>query len=229
MHEIVIFGYDEYAKEIAAVFSQHNALIQIYLLDETSYKEAIEDGYLVEIVELDDDWLNLAEKFNIENLKCFCSLSNDAQNVFLTISLRAQYPNLEIISLATSEQSAQKLRFAGANETIAKLEATAHIIIESLERPIAMQVLDEIIYKNNEFAMEEVYVTSTSEICALEVKDVILLCEDYDLVLLTLSNEGEEIRFTFSAQSETLKIQAGSVLVMMGRKNDIKNFERDKI
>jgi len=229
MYEIVIFGYDEYAKEIASVFRKNKSLIQIYLLDEMSCKEAKEDGYEAEVVELDDDWLNLEQKFDIEKMKCFCSLSNDAQNVFLTISLRAQYPHLEIISLATSEQSAQKLRFAGASETIAKLEATAHIIVESLERPIAMEVLDEIIYKNNEFSMEELHVTSTSTIYGLDVKEVREICEAYELVLLTLSGEDKKMNFTFSVQSESLVIQEGSVLVMMGKNNDIKKFESDKI
>ncbi|PHR54123.1 MAG: hypothetical protein COA44_14175 [Arcobacter sp.] len=226
-YQIVIFGYDEYAKEIARGFNKQESSIQIYLLDETSCKQAVEDGYKAELVELDDDWLVLAENFDIEKLKCFCSLSNDAQNVFLTISLRAQYSSLEIISLATSEQSAQKLRLAGASKAIAKLEATAHIIVESLERPIVVKVMNDIIYKSNELLMEEFIISKTSLACNKYLSELMKICEDFDVLILTLSDENKDMNFTFTAEYKTLKLEEGSVLVIMGKIQNIRKFERE--
>jgi len=176
MKNIIIFGYDEYAKEIAFSFKKLQVKIKIYVLDEMSFKQALEDGYSVELVELDDNWSEIQESFDINKVLCFCSLSNDAENVFLTISLRAEYENLHITSLATSESSAQKLRLAGANKAIAKLEATAHTIVESLERPLAVKVMDDIMYHKNDVSMSEVYVTKESNFCNKDFFSVIKMC-----------------------------------------------------
>ncbi|MDF1879972.1 NAD-binding protein [Sulfurimonas sp. MAG313] len=227
MHQIIIFGYDEYAKEIALAFKNTQTLIQIYLFDEFSCKQAIDDGYTADLVELDDDWLDIKKKFNVHSLMCFCALADDAKNVFLTLSLRAQYPLLHIVSLATSEQSAQKLRLAGATKAIAKLETTAHIIVESLERPIAVKVLNEIIYEKNGLSMQEFTILKDSALCEKDFSELLELSEDYEIIILTLYDKEKNMHFTYSNEVESLKLLEGSVLVIMGKDKDIQNFQKE--
>ena len=92
--EILVFGYNEYAKEITSNFILDKFHVHVYVIDDSSFQNAKEDGLQVELVELDDDWLDIGRNFDVNNIICFCALDDDAQNVFLTISLRAEYEKI---------------------------------------------------------------------------------------------------------------------------------------
>jgi len=221
----LVFGYNEYAKEIASNFILDKFEVYIYTIDNESYENAKEDGHQVELVELDDDWLDIAKKFDIDETICFCALDDDAQNVFLTISLRAEYENIHIISLATTKDSAEKLRLAGANKAIAKLETTASVIVESLEKPAVVEVMNNILDHNKDLKLAE-YIISKGSVLDGSFLQEIKIHKNYNVILLAIADKELEAEFTFSAQGHNHKIDVGDVLVVMGKENDLKEFEK---
>lgn len=225
MKPIIVFGYNEYAKDIAGNFRASGTRLSIYVIDEQSYKRANDDGHDVELVELDDDWLDISKKFNIDDLICFCALDDDAQNVFLTISLRAEYPGLFIISLATSKDSANKLHLAGANKAIAKLETTANVIVECLEKPAIVEVMDEILYHNKELKLAQYTINKNSVLESKKLHDI-TLHKEFNIIILAIADLELEAEFTFTSAGHNHVIDEGDVLVVMGRETDLKNFEK---
>lgn len=226
MKPIAVFGYNEYAKEIASNFKLSGVDVFIYAIDEASVKRADEDGHDVELVELDDDWLNIAEKFNTDELTCFCALDDDAQNVFLTISLRAQYPQLFIIALATSKDSANKLSLAGANKAIAKLETTANIIVECLEKPAVVEVMTDILYHNSqELKLAQYTIGRGSVLAQMKLHDI-SLHREHNIIILAIADRELEAEFTFTSTGHNHKVDPGDVLVVIGRDEDLKKFEK---
>lgn len=225
MKPILIFGYNEYAKEIVSNFSSSDTKIHIYVLDELSYKRADEDGCDVDLVELDDEWLDISQKFDINELMCFCALDDDAKNVFLTISLRAEYADLFIISLATSKDSANKLHLAGANKSIAKLETTANGIVECLEKPAVVEVMNEILYHNKELKLVQYTICKGS---VLENKKLheISLHEEFNVLILAVADLELEAEFSFTSAGHNHIIDEGDILVVVGREKDLCNFEK---
>jgi voltage-gated potassium channel len=226
MKPIAVFGYNEYAKEIASNFKLSGVDVFIYAIDEASVKRANDDGHDVELVELDDNWLNIAEKFDTNKLTCFCALDDDAQNVFLTISLRAQYPQLFIIALATSKDSANKLSLAGANKAIAKLETTANIIVECLEKPTVVEVMTDILYHNSQELKLAQYTISESSILAQMKLHDITLHREHNIIILAIADRELEAEFTFTSTGHNHKVDPGDVLVVMGKEDDLKKFEK---
>ncbi len=225
MKKTIVFGYNEYAKEIASNFRTAAMPVMIYVTDELSYRHAKENGYEVELVELDDDWLEIGERFDISELICFCALDDDAQNVFLTISLRAEYSKLNIIALATSKDSANKLRLAGANKAIAKLETTANVIVESLEKPAVIEIMNDILYHNKDLKLAE-YVIGENSILANQRLNDISLHHEFNIIILAVADQELEADFSFTPQGYNHAIDAGDVLVVMGREDDLEKFEK---
>ncbi len=225
MKPIAVFGYNGYAKEIAVNFRLAGSPIYVYVIDENSFKRAKEDGFDVELVELDDEWLEIGEKFDVERLSCFCALDDDAHNVFLTISLRAEYADLFIVSLATSKDSANKLHLAGANKAIAKLETTANVIAECLEKPAVVEVMDEIMYHNQELRLAQ-YTISDSSVLAHKKLHDITLHEAFDIIILAVADRELEADFSFISAGHNHLIDPGDVLVVMGREKDLEHFEK---
>ncbi|MFC2074076.1 TrkA C-terminal domain-containing protein [Campylobacterota bacterium] len=225
MKNIIVFGYNEYAKEIISNFTETAMPVMIYVIDELNYRHAKEDGYEVELVELDDDWLEIGERFDVSDVICFCALDDDAQNVFLTISLRAEYSQLYIIALATSKDSADKLHLAGANKAVAKLETTANVIVESLEKPAVVKIMNDILYHNKELKLAE-YTINESSVLANKRLDDITLHHEFDIIILAVADQELDAEFSFTPQGHNHAIDAGDVLVVMGRENDLEKFEK---
>lgn len=222
---ILIFGYNEYAKEIALNFKHSHSDIYIYVINDNEYKNAKEDGFTVQLVDLDDDWTDIEKNFDISGLICFCSLNDDAENVFLTISLRSQYPNLNIVALATSQDSADKLKLAGANKTIAKLEATAHVIVESLEKPAVIDTMHDILYHNKDIRLAEFTVSKGSILENKRLNDI-TVNKEHNIIILAIADQEMDAEFTFTSAGHNHKIDADDVLVVIGKEKDLKNFEK---
>jgi len=225
MKPIAVFGYNEYAKEIAFNFKLTGVAVSVYVIDEASLRRANEDGHDVELVELDDDWVNIGEKFDTSELTCFCALDDDAQNVFLTISLRAQYPYLFIVALATSKDSANKLSLAGANKAIAKLETTANIIVECLEKPAVVEVMNDILYHSKDLKLAQYTISEGSVLSQMKLHDI-SLHREYNIIILAIADRELETEFTFTSTGHNHKIDPGDVLVVMGKDDDLKKFEK---
>jgi len=225
MKPIIVFGYNEYAKEIALNFKASGAEVLICVLEESNLRHADEDGFSVEFVELDDNWKNIAEKFDIDELICFCALDDDAQNVFLTISLRAEYSNLTIIALATSKDSAEKLHLAGANKAIAKLETSSSVIVECLEKPAVVEVMNEILYHNKEIKLAQYTITESSVLANKKLHDI-TIHEEFNVIILAIADLELDAEFSFTSAGHNHIIDAGDVLVVMGREDDLVKFER---
>ncbi len=225
MKPIAVFGYNEYAKEIASNFKLTGVVVSIYVIDEASLRRAKEDEHDVELVELDDDWMNISEKFDTHTLTCFCALDDDAQNVFLTISLRAEYPHLFIVALATSKDSANKLSLAGANKAIAKLETTANIIVECLEKPAVVEVMNDILYHSQELKLAQYTISESSVLAQMKLHDIILHRE-YNIIILAIADKELETEFTFTSTGHNHKVDPGDVLVVMGKDDDLRKFEK---
>ena len=223
--EILVFGYNEYAKEITSNFVLDKFSVHVYVIDDVSFQNAKEDGLEVELVELDDDWLDIGRNFDVNEVICFCALDDDAQNVFLTISLRAEYEKIHIVSLATTKDSADKLRLAGANKAIAKLETTANDIVESLEKPAVIEVMNDILYRNKDLKLAEYIISKDSILDGSYLHDI-RLHKDYNVIILAIADKDLEAEFTFTTQGHNHKIDAGDVLVVMGREKDLENFEK---
>jgi len=221
--EILTFGYNEYAKEITRNFILDGFSVKLYVIDEASFTNAKEDGLKVELVELDDDWLSIGRDFDLDKVICFCALDDDAQNVFLTISLRAEYEDLYIISLATSKDSAEKLQLAGANKAIPKLETTANVIVESLEKPAVLEVMNDLLYRDKDLKLAE-YIIEKNSALEGEFLHEIELHKLYNIIILAVGDKEREAEFTFSAEGHNHKVEMGDVLVVMGRENDLQKF-----
>ena len=225
MKNIIVFGYNEYAKEIAKNFRVSGIPVFIYVIDEVSYRHANEAGFDVGLVELDDDWKEIGESFDIDDLICFCALDDDAKNVFLTISLRAEYSKLHIIALATSNESANKLHLAGANKAIAKLETIANVIVESLEKPAVVEVMNDILYHNKDLKLVE-YTIDEGSILANKKLNDITIHHEYNIIILAIADQELEADFSFTPQGHNHTIDAGDILVVMGKEEDLNNFKK---
>jgi len=216
----LIFGHNKYALEIAQNVAQKYKFVKLFSLDEAKVQDT---KYEFEYFDLSDDWSSIEEKIGLENSIAFCALDDDAQNIFLTISLRAHFQSLHIIAIASNKENANKLSMAGANKVIPIVETTADIIANMLELPISNKVLQSILFEENDLKIAQIKIDEKTKIKDEEIANI-----DWSryrgIIVLSLMHKDMKSEFIYSSKVKKHILRSGDILVVVGYEKDIENF-----
>ncbi len=214
----LVFGKNKYASEIVANVRDKYQHVRIFSL----YNE--EDNE-IEKFDLSDSWENIQEDINAKQSIAFCVLEDTAENIFLTISLRAHFQDLTIIAIASNKESANKLKMAGANKVIPLVETTADIITNMLEKPISSRVLNSILYEESDLKIAQIKISQESRFNNIQLANI-----DWSryngIIVLSVIHSDMQGEFIYSSKVEDHIIKPGDILVIVGYEHDIQEFEK---
>lgn len=225
IESIIIFGYNEYAREIARQIRFAYSRVVVYALTASEVDSAQQNGLEAHLCDLEDKWDDLLS-YDLAATRIICALENEAENVFLTISLRDRFPDAVIVALATTKENSTKLHLAGANKVISELQTTSNLIIELLEKPVITRLLNALM--DTQMGLKVVQITLKPGSCALgrHTSDVIDP-ERQNVILLAVVDQKMSESFIFTAKGYNHQLDAGDVLVVIGYDKDIKAFEEE--
>lgn len=215
-----VFGFNEYSQQIAYQVRSIYQDFALFVTTEEERKNALQAGFLVELIDLGDDWHRIEKHFDVNSLIVFCALANDAENVFLTISLRSSYEQLYIIALAQDNESALKMKSAGADKVMPSLQIAASVISDMLEKPIVTKVLHEVLYEEGSLNIIQIEVPKYSEFVGKYLHDIHFK-SNYDVVLLAIVDHELGTTFSFASKGHNHFIDPGDVFVVMGYQNKL--------
>lgn len=220
---VLVFGNNEYGVEIAKNVQYKYSDITIFTLE--NIDESIPSEFQLEKFDLSDDWDELSQKHDMESSIIFCSLKDEAQNIFLTISLRSAFPDITIIALAKNNEDSNKLHMAGATKVIPIVETTAHIITDMLKKPIVTGVLHEILYEDSNLKIIQVEVHNADCFGGKYPADINWSREHGVLVLSIIRKDGTH-EFIYSSKAKHNIINDGDIFIVVGYEDDIKEFKK---
>ncbi len=225
MTTALVFGYNEYAMQIAKHLSGSYATLHIYTLDEASQLRALKSGFDASLFDFGDEWDDLVSTHDMDQTLIFCALDDDAENIFLTISLRASFEKVYIISLAKNQESANKLKMAGADKVLPVLQMTSNVIVEILEKPVVTNVLHEILYEKGDLQIAQITIGETSSLIGKRMHDIVWN-EEYGVIVLAIVDLELQSTFIFTAKGYNHHIDPGDILVVVGYHEQIRSFEQ---
>jgi Trk K+ transport system NAD-binding subunit len=218
----LIFGYNDYTSQIAKNVYYKYKDIFIYKLADDAQRDDLQ-GYPIETFSLSEEWKNMGELYDMKKSVAFCVLEDDAENMFLTISLRSRYEELTIIALSSNKESANKLIMAGANKVIPVVQTTASIITDMLDKPIVTEILHNILYENNDLKVAQLEITDALCFEKKYPADVDWN-HDYGIVVLSIIHKSGATEFIYAAKERHHHIENGDIFVVVGYSEDIENF-----
>lgn len=224
----LIFGYNEYSFEIAKNILYKYSDVHIFKLkDDNTKLEDIEnsDDFNIDSFDLSDKWDDLKLKYDLEKSVVFCAIEDDAQNIFLTISLRAIFDKLTIIALSKNKESANKLTLAGANKVIPLVQTTAGMIADMLEKPIVTNVLHNILYEQSDLKIAQIRVSEDNIFKGKYISDV-EWGRDHGVIVLSVTQKDMSSSFIYSTKTRHHPIDTDDLFVVVGYENDIAEFEK---
>lgn len=219
-HSAIVFGFNEYAKQIAFQIAPEYKTFMIFVLSEIEQSAAREAGFEAVLFDLSEDWKVIQERFDTKYLIVFCALDNDAENVFLTISLRSIFEELPIIALAGDHESAAKMKSAGANKVMPILQITANVITEILEKPTVTEVLHDILYEQSFLKMAQIVVPKDSFLVGKHLHDIDW-GEEFDVLVLAIVDHQLSATFSFTSRGHNHHIDPEDILVVVGYEDSI--------
>ncbi len=221
----LIFGYNEYGIEIAKNVKYKYDNVIIFSLDNLGFSIDNKDDFSVEKFDVSDDWEHLKSEYNLESSIVFCALRDEAQNIFLTISLRSSFEDIMIIALANNNEDANKLRMAGASKVIPIVETTAGIITDMLKKPIITEVLHGILYEDSNLKIEQITVNNASFFEEKYPADI-EWHKEYSVIILSIIHDDMSSEFIYSSKTKHHLIKDGDIFVAVGYEDDLRRFKK---
>lgn len=216
----IVFGFNEYAKQISLQIASEYSSFVVFTQNEMELNAARSSGFEAELFDLSEDWKLIEERFDTDHLIVFCALDNDAENVFLTISLRSIFEELPIIALAGDQESAAKMKSAGANKVMPILQITANVITEMLEKPTVTEVLHDILYEESFLKIAQIVVPEGSFLVGKHLHDIDL-GEEFDVLVLAIVDHQLAATFSFTSRGHNHHIDPDDILVVVGYDDNI--------
>ncbi|MFT7859921.1 MAG: NAD-binding protein [Sulfurimonas sp.] len=220
---VLVFGNNEYGLEIAKNVQHKYSNITVFTLE--NVEDTSDTDYKLESFDLSDNWDHLRHTYDMENSIIFCSLKDEAQNIFLTISLRSAFEDITIIALANNDEDSNKLHMAGATKVIPIVETTANIITDMLKKPIVTNVLHGILYEQGRLRIMEVEVKNAEFFHGKYPADI-NWSRDHGVLVLSIIRQDGSQEFIYSSKAKHNIINNGDIFVVVGYEVDIGEFKK---
>lgn len=193
-------------------------------MDERRLQVSRDRGYLVLYGDATEE--HVLEQAGIERAAALATvLSNDATNVFVTITARALNATVEIIARGENPRTEKKLIGCGANRVVLPTAIGAAKVAQLIIRPSAESMLEQIKEKSdvhNELAdiglqFDELEVTADSTLAEQRLCDIEVRSNHGFLIVGIRKADGST---QLNPDSET-RLQAGDTVIVLGHNDDI--------
>ena len=152
------------------------------------------------------------------------ALASDADNLFLTLSAKTLNPKLTVATRANEEESAAKLRRAGADAVVSPYGVTGSRLAQSLIRPHVTQFLDyAMLDPAVDLGIEQFRIDENSELSRRYLRDLKELRREYGVTVLAIRRINGEMFFNPDADSQ---INPGDHLIVMGKTSSLQALEK---
>ncbi|SMC09762.1 potassium channel family protein [Nitratiruptor tergarcus] len=226
-NKILLLGFGRYGEQIAKNLALEGYEIFIAEESKDALKIASNDGFenlFVIDIQSDQQLTELVLEYGFERV--FCAFDEEEKNIYLTITMKALFRNIEVIALCESKESERKLLLAGANKVIDTMVAAANRLYFVLEKPAVAEAIDNILYKDKSLIFKEVEVPVGSFLDGKNIKEI-NFSRDFRIIVIGIVDIELGRKFTFLTKGINHKIDAGDILVVIGKKWDIEKFEEE--
>jgi voltage-gated potassium channel len=212
---VIIFGSNSLSSAVALQLKDRNWDLLLVSSDEAALAVMADRGFNTRMANYSDDeeLVKLGIGKNVGVI--FAFFEEDAENVFLTISVKSIDPDIKVISLTQSADSARKLKAAGANKVIDPYEISGRKIYDMIKRPLIAETIEKVVYGQDYLNLAEITVIQGSFMDGRMLGDL-ELSRRYDLIVLGVVDREMGDEFIFASSGLNHKLDAGDVLVVIG-------------
>ena len=217
---VIICGYGRTGKEIAEQLNKESIPTLIVELDQNRKLEADKKDLKVLLADatLDETLI----KAGIDKCRSLvATLPTDASNLYVVLSAKGLNPQCRLIARAETEESANKLRLAGATAVVSPYVAAGRTMAATALRPIAVDFID--LLAGSECEIEEFFLSADiskfDKIKNNTISDLEIGRQSGAMIIAIRDNDK-----LISNPSREEKVLPGQVLIALGSKDELKSL-----
>lgn len=222
----VLFGCNPLAIEVAWHLSMVRQPFVLVDRDPGLVEQARQEGLAAERIDYTDDGALRSVGIGSGELAgVFCLLTEDSENVFLTISARALDPRLRIVAVCQMPDAAAKLRAAGADKVADPYEISGARVHELIERPDVVELMEQTVFGLQDLNVAEITIPVGSWVHGVHLST---LKEHMtgNLLLLGVVDQERGRDLIFSTRGIDHHLDHDDVLVVIGPAAAVEDFRR---
>jgi len=224
--KIILFGFNRASLEIGTRLQEKGYALSIIDNDPTLIPRAKKLGFDLCIADYSDDAVLVELGISKDVNFVFALFDQDVQNVFLTLSIRALDPKIHIIATTHTKDAIHKLKIAGASTILDSYQITGKKIYKLITQPDVMQIIETIVFSEENVNMEQVMITENSTLNGLTLSEC-YPTEKYNMLLIGLHDQELKKEFIFITEGHNHKLDKGDILVVIGDSAEIARFKID--
>lgn len=149
------------------------------------------------------------------------TLSNEADNVYVTLLAKERRRDLPIIARSITEQGERRLVAAGVNRVVSPERIGARSMSNFATRPSTVEFTEIITARQNlGLQLEEQRLGETSQMAGKSIEEC-RIRRDFGLIVVGILTPEKDMIFN---PSPAYRLEAGSTLIMLGRQEDLRRF-----
>ncbi|MDZ7581279.1 MAG: potassium channel protein [Deltaproteobacteria bacterium] len=217
----IICGYGRIGKVVAQGIKKENFEVIVIEKDKGALLQLEENKML--FIEGDATKDEVLLSAGLKKAKCLITaLSDDAANVFVTLTSRQLNPKITIVARTDMEPHVSRLKQAGADNVFMPYNIGGLRLVQSVLRPTATSLLDLAIRGDINLQMEELPVGKNSEFVSKLVKDSGIRPR-FDILIVGIKKSSGEM--VFNPGPETI-INDGDLLVALGKPENLQKLQK---
>jgi voltage-gated potassium channel len=218
----IICGFGRIGQILAADLQRHGQPFVLIEQDAERFAEAQSLGYLCVHGDATEDEMLLAAGV-LRARALITGLPTDAANVFITLTARNLNRDLQIIARAEHPTTERKLRQAGADRVVMPATIGAQQMSRMITRPTTADLMELVAEQGNlNVELDELEIPPESPLVGKTVRET-EAHRQFRLLLLSIKQSSGAMIFNPDAEH---KLQAGDIVILMGRQNDIDRFRQ---
>jgi voltage-gated potassium channel len=150
------------------------------------------------------------------------SSDSDVDNLYITVSARAERPDLMIVARASTEDAAQKMRRAGADRVVQPYSAAGQEIAKLMLKPQVAAFLDIVsTHGGPDLRFEEIEIPESSPLAGQTIREARVRRETGALIVALRKADGT---FDTTPEAEAV-LGSGDVLIAVGTADELSKLE----
>jgi voltage-gated potassium channel len=148
-------------------------------------------------------------------------VNSDANNVFITMTAKSLRPDIFVMARASEEKNENKLIRAGASRVVSPYLIGGRRMAQMLKRPTVVDFIDIAMMGSHlGLMMEEAKVGENSNLIGKNLIDSYLR-RDYGVIIVAIKKMSGDMIFN---PLPTQKLEGGDVIVVIGKREDLKRM-----
>lgn len=219
-NHVIVCGFGRVGREVARnLLADDVSLVIVDVSEEAADAAAEMNLPFVRGDAVDEEVLDSAGLVRARGL--LLTLSNEADNVYVTLLAKERRRDLQIIARSITEQGERRLRAAGANRVVSPERIGALSMSNTVTRPSTVRFTEAVTQREEfDLQLEEIKLTGSSALLDKSIEECNIR-RNFGLIVVGILTEPGDMVFN---PPPTYRLESGSTLIVLGRAEDLKRF-----